>query len=69
MNKQILKQFGKKVGALREKKNWTQEELGRRASLHRTYVGSIERGERNVSLVNIDKIAKALHVSVRDLIS
>ena len=68
MNKQILKRFGKRVQALREKKDWTQEELGRKAGLHRTYIGSIERGERNVSLLNVDKIAEALDISAKDLV-
>ena len=68
MNKQILKRFGEQVQAFREKKDWTQEELGKIAGLHRTYIGSIERGERNVSLINVEKIAKALNVSVENLI-
>lgn len=67
MNKQLLKRFGERVQALREKKEWTQEELGRKAGLHRTYIGSIERGERNVSLINVEKIANALDVKIRTL--
>ena len=68
MDKQILKQFGKRVQALREKKGWTQDELGKKANLHRTYVGSIERGERNVSLVNVEKIAQAFNTPVNSLL-
>ncbi len=49
---------------LRQKMNVSQEELGFRASLHRTYIGSIERGEQNVSVDNIHKIAKALKVRI-----
>ena len=45
---------------------YSQEELAGRAKLHRTYVGSVERGERNVSLVNLDRLAKALGVNVGD---
>lgn len=68
MNKQILKRFGKRVQALREKKDWTQEELGKKAGLHRTYIGSIERGERNISLINLEKIARAIGVKVERLL-
>ena len=64
----ILKKFGEKVRALRLEKGWTQEELARRADLHRTYIGSIERHERNVSLLNIERIAKALNVNIKDLL-
>lgn len=46
---------------------WTQEELANRAKLHRTYIGSIERNERNVSLINVEKIATALQVKIRNL--
>jgi len=51
--------FGKAIRRLRAK-GWTQEDLADRARLHPTYVGGIERGERNVGLDNILKLAKAL---------
>ena len=54
--------------SLRLEKGWTQEELARLADLHRTYIGSIERYERNVSLLNVERIAKALKVDVKDLL-
>jgi transcriptional regulator with XRE-family HTH domain len=57
---EVAKQFGKNVRILREALGISQEELGYRAGLHRTYIGSVERGERNVSLVNICKLAAAL---------
>ena len=69
MNNSILKRFAHNVKTLRNKKNWTQEELAKRADLHRTYIGSIERYERNVSLLNVERIAKALGVKAKDLIS
>ena len=68
MAQKILKEFGRKVKDLRRAKNWTQEELAKRAGLHRTYVGSIERCERNISLINISKIAKAFDVGIQKLL-
>lgn len=62
--RKILRDLGEKVRDLRVKKGWSQEELGARAGLHRTYIGSIERSERNVSLINIQRIARALEVPV-----
>ena len=64
----ILKRFGQRVKSLRLEKGWSQEELAERADLHRTYIGSIERHERNVSLLNVERIAKALKVDVKDLL-
>jgi len=59
--------FGRALRALREECGYSQEELAERAGLHRNYVGGIERGERNVGLENIGKLAKALSVRTRDL--
>jgi len=59
--------FGRGLRALREERGYSQEELAERAGLHRNYVGSVERGERNVALENIVKLAKALSVRTRDL--
>ncbi|OGC42005.1 transcriptional regulator [candidate division WOR-3 bacterium RBG_13_43_14] len=55
----ILRAFGQKVRELRMKKGWSQEDLAKKTYVHRTYIGSIERSERNVSLINIERIAKA----------
>jgi transcriptional regulator with XRE-family HTH domain len=52
--------FGKTVRRLRMERGWTQEKLGKRAKLHTTYVGGIERGERNIGLDNVFRLAKAL---------
>jgi len=52
--------FGKMVRRLRLERGWTQEDLAERAKLHPTYIGGIERGERNVGLDNIVRIARAL---------
>lgn len=59
--------FGGRVRALRAAKTWSQERLAAEAKLDRTYIGGIERGERNPSLLNIFRLAKALDVPVRDL--
>jgi len=60
--------FGERVRTLRQPLGLSQEGLAERAGLHRTYVGSIERGERNVSLENIHVLAEALGVSAGDLL-
>lgn len=63
----VRKAFGKHVRELRKKKGYSQEELADKAGLHRTYIGAIERGEQNVSIDNISRIAKALDVKIVDL--
>ncbi len=63
----ILSRFGQKVRAIRKEKNLSQEVLAGRSDLDRTYIGGVERGERNISLINIEKLAKALGVDVKDL--
>jgi len=64
----IEKQLGKRVRRFRETQKLSQEELAYRASVHRTYLGGIERGERNPSLKNLAAIAKALNVRLADLV-
>jgi transcriptional regulator with XRE-family HTH domain len=61
------KVFAANMRAIRLDKNLSQEELAEASGLHRTYIGSVERGERNISLDNIEKIAKALGVDVSEL--
>lgn len=63
---EILIKFGERVRQLRKEKRMSQEELADKANLHRTYIGMIERAEKNVTLINIEKIAKALEVSIQD---
>lgn len=67
-NSDILIKFGKNVRELRKTKGISQEELAYKANLHRTYIGMIERAEKNITLLNIEKIANALEVSINDLI-
>jgi transcriptional regulator with XRE-family HTH domain len=65
----VLVRFGVHVRKLRTSQGWSQEEFAARCGLHRTYIGSIERGEQNISLANIEKVARALGVSIQDLFS
>ncbi len=65
----ILKKFGNKVRDLRKQLNLSQEELADKAGVHRTYIGMIERAEKNITLLNIEKIANALEVSIKDFFS
>lgn len=58
---------GRKLRTLRKERGWSQEELGFRAGIHRTYIGAIERGQQNVSVDNIGRIAKALGVKPSSL--
>ena len=61
--KDIRIQFGKHLRKLREEKGWTQEELADKAGMHFTYIGQIERGVRNPSLINLERLAKALKIN------
>lgn len=63
----VRKAFGIKVRMYRYEGQMTQEQLAEKANLHPTYLGSIERGERNVSIENIIIIARALNCSPKDL--
>ena len=66
-NNAINTTFGKRVRELRTAKGLSQEALALACDLDRTYIGGIERGERNVSLINIEKISAGLGVPVREL--
>ncbi|MFN7489080.1 MAG: helix-turn-helix domain-containing protein [Bacteroidota bacterium] len=65
--KNILISFGDKVRLKRKDLGLSQEELADKAGLHRTYIGMIERAEKNITLTNIEKIAKALGVETKTL--
>jgi transcriptional regulator with XRE-family HTH domain len=67
-HKHILLKFGKKLQKVRKSKGVTQEELASMLSMHRTYIGLIERGERNPTIRTLYKIAKALKVNGSDLL-
>lgn len=67
MSKDPKKKLGKRIRTLRKQVGWSQEDLAEACGLHRTYVGAVERGERNVSLINIVQFARALQVKPADL--
>ena len=63
----VLKKFGETIRRLRKERNLSQEELADRAELHRTYIGMIERAEKNITLINIEKLSNALDVDISKL--
>ena len=67
MKRGVLIKFGNKVREERLSLGLSQEELAARAGVHRTYVGMIERAEKNITLTNIEKIAKALKLSIDEI--
>lgn len=64
----MLVRFGQKIRYEREKRNISQEKLGELAGIHRTYVGMIERGEKNTSLLFLEKIASAFDMTLKQLV-
>lgn len=66
--KSISIKFGEKVRELRISKKLSQEQLADLANVHRTYIGMIERAEKNITLVNIEKIANALKIDIKELL-
>lgn len=68
MKSKLLTQFGNKVRKERVKRGYSQEQLANLAGLHRTYIGMIERAEKNITLENINKIAKALNIKIAVLL-
>lgn len=65
---QVTEAFGRRLRRLRQARGWTIEQLAFAAELHPTYVGSIERGERNLALVNIVRLARALELDPAELV-
>lgn len=65
----IQVKLGEKIKKIRKEKGFSQEQLATKSKLHRTYISDIERGDRNISIRNIEKIAKALGVAISDLLS
>lgn len=68
LKQNILIKFGERIREIRKEKGLSQEELAHKADLHRTYIGMIERAEKNITLINIEKIANALEVNIKELL-
>jgi len=68
-DKRFLRDLGLRLRQHRLARNWTQAELAQRCELHRTFIGSVERGERNLSILNLRLIAKVLRVPLADLLA
>jgi len=64
----ILDKFGEKIKKLRLEKSWSQEVLAEKTGFHRTYIGMIERGERNLSLKNIETFANTFEIKISELL-
>ena len=67
--KVFLEKIGHRIKELRLKSELSQEKLSFACELDRTYIGSVERGERNISLINLNKIAVALNISLPELLN
>ncbi len=67
-HRDILEKFGQRMQKIRKEAGFSQEELAAKLAMHRTYVGMVERGERNPTIRTLYKIAKALKVSSSDLL-
>ncbi len=65
---EVLIKFGDRVREVRIQKGLSQEQLAHLADVHRTYIGMIERAEKNITLINIEKIANALEISINELL-
>ena len=68
MNEEICVRFGEKLRNTRLELGYSQEELSFKTGLHRTYISSVERGKRNISITNIKKLADALDLKMQDLV-
>ncbi|WNR45229.1 helix-turn-helix domain-containing protein [Paenibacillus roseipurpureus] len=68
MRSTLLFSLGERIRDLRKLKGLSQEELGERSGFHFTYIGGLERGERNISLVNLEKVASSLSVNLYELL-
>jgi len=67
MEENILIKFGQRVRELRQERNLTQQQLADISGLHKNYIGMVERGERNPSLLNIDILARSFKVDISEL--
>jgi len=65
----LLNRLGQRIRELRNTSDFSQEKLAFKCDLDRTYIGSVERGERNISIINLQKIATALNVELHELLN
>jgi transcriptional regulator with XRE-family HTH domain len=63
----VAKRVGKRVRTLREMRNWSQEEFAHHSGLARSFAGAIERGEKDIRLSTLTKLANTFHIQLRDL--
>lgn len=68
METNILCKFGERIRSLRLEKSWSQEVLAEKTGFHRTYIGMIERGERNLTLKNIETFANTFEIKISELL-
>jgi transcriptional regulator with XRE-family HTH domain len=68
INEHLISEFGQRIKQLRNQKNLSQEKLSFTTGFHRTYIGMIERGERNISLTNMAVFAKVFEMSISELL-
>lgn len=68
MKTEILVKFGERIKSFRKEKGWSQEKLAEESGFHRTYIGMIERGERNPSLININVFAETFGMNISELL-
>lgn len=68
MDEKILIKFGERIRTLRKENKWSQEKLAEKTGFHRTYIGMIERGERNPSLVSINVFAETFGINISELL-
>jgi transcriptional regulator with XRE-family HTH domain len=64
----IVKKFGERIRNLRQERKWSQEVLAEKTGFHRTYIGMVERGERNLSLKNIETFANTFEMKITELL-
>ncbi len=65
----LLPRLGARIGKLRKKRNWTQAEMAERVGIDRSFLADVERGKRNISILNLELIAHGLGVSLSQLLS
>jgi transcriptional regulator with XRE-family HTH domain len=64
---EVHKKLGKRIAELRKKKGFSQEAFAHECGFHRSYMGAVERGEKNITLAMVNKVAKALRISLSEL--